>query len=129
MIKKLILATIVVASFSSHAISAEEYPGVLSLLPKALAGDYISQRNLAYSYMNGWGKEGANGYIPKDPISGCAWRKLILLTNKNADFGDAGNESVDCSKIHPTDNAKVWEKVHAGIQLMSKLNDINNKGH
>ncbi|TQN84379.1 UNVERIFIED_ORG: hypothetical protein FHU00_3960 [Citrobacter freundii] len=93
----------------SHASESEE-----SLIKKTLQGDYQAQRNLAYSYMNGWGD------ISKDIIRGCALRKVILLTNSEADVGDYGNEAVDCRKVHPTDNKKVWDYVKGYIMLINE---------
>lgn len=93
----------------SHASDSEE-----DLIKKTLHGDYQAQRNLAYSYMNG------REDVSKDIIRGCALRKVILLTQPKADIGDYGNEAIDCLKVHPTDNKKVWEYVRGYITLINE---------
>lgn len=90
------------------------------LIEKSMAGDYQAERNLAFSYMQGWGTEGKEDYIPQDVIRGCALRKVILLTSPDADFTDYSNESIDCKKVDPTDNQKVWSIVFAFVQQINK---------
>ncbi|EAT7031343.1 hypothetical protein EGE69_22330 [Salmonella enterica] len=90
------------------------------LIAKAMEGDYQAERNLAFSYVQGWGHEGDDDYIPQNVIRGCALRKVILLTSPNADFGDYGNESIDCKKVAPTDNQQVWSIVSAFVQQINQ---------
>lgn len=60
---------------------------------KALAGDYQSQRNLAYYLTTG--EEG----VKADPVMACAWRIVILKSNHpQADASDAGNKQFDCDR-------------------------------
>ena len=78
-------------SFNVYAASKAE------MIAKSMVGDYQSQRNLAYSYTDGWGKLGSSDYVEKDPVKACAWYKTILATQKNKiTDGDIGNESVYC---------------------------------
>ena len=107
--KNLVLPTL----FSLCCIaSAGAADNELSLAKKALSGDYQAQRNLAYGYVHGWGKNGDVDFIPQDTIRACAWRKVILLANqKTADSSDYVNESVDCQKVAAVDNHDVWKLV------------------
>jgi hypothetical protein len=60
---------------------------------KALAGDYQSQRNLAYYLTTG--EEG----VKADPVMACAWRIVILKSNHSqADASDTGNKQFDCDR-------------------------------
>ncbi|EHM0713843.1 hypothetical protein KFA86_003378 [Escherichia coli] len=104
----LLILTLCFTGISNASDSKED------LVKKTLQGDYQAQRNLAYSYMNGWDD------ISKDTIRGCALRKVILLTQAQADIGDYGNEAIDCRKVHPTDNQKVWEYVRGYLVLINE---------
>ncbi|EPI4979077.1 hypothetical protein ACS6VG_000941 [Raoultella planticola] len=103
---------------TSAMVSAE---GELSLANKALTGDYQAQRNLAYSYANGWGKSGENDYIPQDAVRACAWRKVILLSNsQKANSTDYSSESIDCKNVLPTENQQVWNLVWTIVNSLQK---------
>lgn len=59
----------------------------------AMAGDYQSQRNLAY-----WLSGGYNA-PPQNPILACAWRLVILESGSpKVDAGDIGNKELYCDK-------------------------------
>lgn len=108
--------------FISFMTSANNDVSEQSMINASLRGDYQIQRNLAFSYRNGWGETSDIDYVPKDVIRSCAWRKIILLTNtKKADTTDYANESIDCKDVHPTNNVEVWSIVY-GI-----LNTMNNQ--
>ena len=111
----LIIAAISIAPIIASATSTKD------LVTKSFAGDYQSQRNLAFSYQNGWGSASDEDYIAPDLIQSCAWRKVILLTNaKKSDSTDYANESIDCKNVHPTENQKVWTEVRLIISKMKK---------
>ncbi|WP_145490471.1 hypothetical protein [Yersinia rohdei] len=108
--KYLCMALIFTCSATAYAESEKD------MVNKALQGDYQVQRNLAHYYMDGRSEP---DYIPQSPIHACAWRKIIILTSADKiDAGDFGNESVDCKKVHPTDNEKVWNVVFAALKAM-----------
>lgn len=111
----LIIAAIAFAPVIATANGANE------LVAKSIAGDYQAQRNLAYSYQNGWGSSSDGDYIAPNPVQACAWRKVILLTNaKKSDSTDYANESIDCKSVHPNENQKVWMEVRGIISKMKK---------
>ena len=61
----------------------------------ALSGDYISQRNLAYTLATS---------LPRNPILGCAWRIVIVESGSpKVDQSDTGNLSFDCGKLNPVE--------------------------
>ncbi|WP_258316979.1 hypothetical protein [Klebsiella variicola] len=117
--KKIILSFVFIGSLlvaaSSMAESQED------MVKKALSGDYQSQRDLAYSYANGWGKSSDKDFIPQDAIRACAWRKVLLLSNVHkAEMNDYVNESIDCKEIPPTKNQEVWKLVWTILNSMHK---------
>lgn len=71
--------------------------GAGGLEKKALAGDYQSQRNLAYYLITG--EEG----VKADPVMACAWRIVILKSgHSQADASDTSNKQFDCDqKLNP----------------------------
>ncbi|KGQ36097.1 hypothetical protein JP34_01010 [Gallibacterium anatis] len=73
-------------------------------LTKALQGDYQTLRNVAFAMKNG-----SFGY-DKNPIAGCALRKIILIVNQGeTDVGDYSNEYVDCKALSPSDAEQAWK--------------------
>ncbi|MCE9939945.1 hypothetical protein [Serratia liquefaciens] len=99
--------------FSVNVYSATEK----DMISKSISGDYDTQRDLAYSYSTGWGKQGDNDYVPLNPVYACAWRKVIILTNTSK-IGDSdyNNESIDCKKVPSNANGTVWKVVFAVLQ-------------
>lgn len=76
----------------------------------ALAGDYQAQRNLAWEYRK------------SDPVSGCAWRKVIVLTHPDgwaADGGDQGNHDIDCGKLTADEQS---EAERAAAEFIDQIN-------
>ncbi|GJL37190.1 hypothetical protein TUM17576_40100 [Enterobacter hormaechei] len=109
---------------TSSALASSAYESKLT--QSALKGDYQSQRNLAYAYSSGssLSDTASDDYVPQDSVKACAWRKVILLSQaKKADFSDYSNESIDCQKVHATDNQAVWSEVH------KVLSDVSKKTH
>ncbi|WP_109059455.1 hypothetical protein [Aggregatibacter aphrophilus] len=82
-------------------------------LQKALSGDYQTMRNVAYAM-----KEGSFGH-DKNPIAGCAFRKLILIVNQDkTDAGDYGNEYVECKALSPNESEQAWKMA---LQLLPQV--------
>ena len=70
---------------------ASEVSGYEKMEQEALAGDYISQRNIAYTLSR---------EIPHNPILGCAWRIVIVESGSpKVDQTDTGNMSFECGKL------------------------------
>jgi hypothetical protein len=68
-------------------------PNTNDIEKKALAGDYLAQRNLAY-YLS----TGADGHST-NPILGCAWRIVILKSkHAKADATDTNDKSFYCDR-------------------------------
>lgn len=64
------------------------------LTKKAMAGDYQSQRNLAYVYQVG------DDIAPLDPVRACAWRAVIVTSgSKEVDYSDKSNLEFACGKL------------------------------
>ncbi|MCR9031276.1 hypothetical protein NXA99_22285 [Citrobacter amalonaticus] len=98
----------------------------IDAIKKAVESGYQSQRNLAFEYSRGWGKEGDSDYVPKDIVKSCAWRKIIILSNhEKLDVTDYSNESIDCKNVHPMDNEKVWQFVFVGLSLIEQSKNIH----
>lgn len=117
---RIYLATILMV-ITSTALAASTYESKLT--QSALKGDYQSQRNLAYAYSVGssLSNTASDDYMPQDSVKACAWRKVILLSQaKKADFSDYSNESIDCQKVHATDNQAVWSLVHKVVNVETK---------
>ncbi|MFZ7224326.1 hypothetical protein [Avibacterium avium] len=82
-------------------------------LTKALQGDYQTLRNVAFAM-----KDGSFGH-DKNPIAGCALRKIILIVNQSeTDTGDYGNEYVDCKKLSPDESEQAWKMT---LQLLPSV--------
>jgi len=78
-------------------VEEAESSGAGGIEKKALAGDYQSQRNLAYYLTTG--EEG----VKADPVMACAWRIVILKSgHSQADTSDTSNKQFDCDqKLNP----------------------------
>ena len=79
--------------------------------PGAMRGDYQDQRNLAYTY-------GRESFAPDDRITACAWRSVILYSQKKADASDKSNLNFDCGylKREQVDEAIARaEKIYSAI--------------
>lgn len=75
----------------------------------AMHGDYQAQRNLAYSYANGWATPESPNYVPKKPVDACAWYRIIVTSKKaKPQPSDASNESIYCGRLTPEQNQNAW---------------------
>lgn len=84
-------------------------------LELALTGNYQALRNVAFSM-----KDGSFGH-DKQPIVGCALRKVILIVNQDqADISDYSNEYVDCRALNVQDSQKAWEITLQTLPLIIK---------
>lgn len=80
---------------------------------EALAGDYQSQRNLAYGYATGtFGS-------PFDPVLGCAWYATIVASeNPKVNSTDHGNVKVYCEKLPRAEQDKA---IQMSLNLLQQL--------
>lgn len=70
----------------------------LEQYPKALRGDYQSQRNVAY-LLSGAVTPPADNPVQTNTLQACAWRLVILKSgHAQAGSGDVGNRNVDCAR-------------------------------
>lgn len=61
---------------------------------KAMTGDYQSQRNIAWCYV-----DGCTGVEPIDDVKACAWRMVIFAAKSpRSDASDADNIRIDCDQ-------------------------------
>lgn len=75
----------------------------------ALTGDYQAQRNLAYSYANGWATPDSPNYVPKKPVEACAWYRVVIMSkSKKLHEGDFSNEWVYC-RLPLDKSLKAWQ--------------------
>ena len=82
-------------------------------LEKALQGDYQALRNAAFSM-----KDGSEGY-DRNPIAGCAFRKLILIINQDKTHtGDYSNEYVECKALSLIESEQAWKLT---LQLLPQV--------
>ncbi|EGF93091.1 hypothetical protein ABI_15310 [Asticcacaulis biprosthecium C19] len=80
---------------------------MLQQWPKAWAGDYQSQRNVAYMQ-----SERMAG-VPYNPVQGCAWRMVILASgHTQSDSTDIANYNFECRALTPVE--LVTAKASAG---------------
>lgn len=87
--KKILFAALALCSFHALAVDID------ALRMAAMKGDYQAQRNLAYGYSE-YPYKGQD----KNPILGCAWYKVILLSgSEKVNDGDIGNVKVYCGKL------------------------------
>ena len=119
--KKALLFCVLMIPVSVIAKDAVGENSEISSIKSAVMDGYQSQRNLAYGYAHGWGTIGDTDYLPKDSVKACAWRKIIILANKDkVDASDYGNESVDCSSVSAEENERVWSLVFMGLSFIEK---------
>ena len=119
--KKALLFCVLMIPVSVIAKDAVGENSEISSIKSAVMDGYQSQRNLAYGYAHGWGTIGDTDYLPKDSVKACAWRKIIILANKDkVDASDYGNESVDCSGVSAEQNERVWSLVFMGLSFIEK---------
>ncbi|UYO38577.1 hypothetical protein KQX62_17915 [Rhodopseudomonas palustris] len=63
--------------------------------PLAWRGDYQGQRNIAFCL-----RDGCDGAIRTNPITGCAWRMVIVASGSpKVDSSDTLNLKTDCGKL------------------------------
>lgn len=74
---------------------------------RALAGDYQSQRNIAWCFI-----DGCYGVEPIDDVRACAWRLIIAAAkNPKSDASDVDNVRIDCDQaLTPEDRASAAAK-------------------
>jgi len=71
---------------------------------KAMQGDYLAQRNTAWSF------SGSSPYVEADPVQACAWRKVIMVSRPtDARFTDAEQLRIECGKLRPDEVASAEE--------------------
>ncbi|CAB3962935.1 hypothetical protein BLA9940_07078 [Burkholderia aenigmatica] len=87
-------------------------PSPQTYLPKALAGDYQAQRNLAYTY----------GADLRDFSKACSWYLLILRSDSpSLNIGDLSNAETYCGMLSKQDeNARLKAEREAN-QLYRKI--------
>lgn len=66
--------------------------------PKAMAGDYQGQRNVAFCL-----KTGCDGGVAVRVVEACAWRMIILGSEARVDQSDMSNYFNDCGSLSETD--------------------------
>lgn len=73
---------------------------------RALSGDYQSQRNIAWCYV-----DGCTGVEPIDDVKACAWRLVIAAAmHPRSDASDGDNVRIDCDQaLSPEDRAGAVE--------------------
>lgn len=80
--------------------------------PKAMRGDYTSQRNVAF-WLGGRESEYPAAIIPNQ-ITACAWRFVILASGSpEVDTGDVSNLKYDCDKLDPVGVAAAQAQANA----------------
>ncbi|AWX14252.1 hypothetical protein CEP49_06660 [Mergibacter septicus] len=88
-------------------------------ITKALTGDYQAMRNVAFSMKN------ASFGHDRNPIAGCAFRRLILLVHsEKADSVDYNNEYIDCRALSLAENERSWKTT---ITLLPEILSETNK--
>ena len=73
---------------------------------RAMSGDYQSQRNIAWCFI-----DGCYGVEPIDDIRACAWRLVIAAAkHPRSDASDPDNVRIDCDQaLTPDDRAQAAE--------------------
>lgn len=100
--KSLLFVSLLLVTNFSSASSMDEYE---ALEKKAMAGNYLAQRNVAY-----WLTGGNNGAPPLNPILGCAWRLVILKSGSpSVDSSDVSNKQLYCDRRLDADSRKAAE--------------------
>lgn len=91
-------------------------------LNQALQGNYQALRNTAFSM-----KTGSAGH-DKNPIAGCALRKIILIVSQNeTDMSDYSNEYVDCKALSPSESEQAWKMTLQLLPQVLQLKGQNSK--
>ncbi|WP_353191987.1 hypothetical protein [Pandoraea pnomenusa] len=96
--KKLLTLSMAIASVA-YANAVIGAPSPQAYLPKAMAGDYQAQRNLAYTY----------GADLRDFSKACSWYLLILRSDSpQLNLGDLSNANTYCGMLTKQDeNARL----------------------
>lgn len=98
-----LIALTLLSPLAAHAESEAQ------MKQAALKGDYQAQRNLAYSYANGWATPESPNYVPKKPVDACAWYRVVAMSNNpKVATGDYSNEWTYCSKLRPDQSESAW---------------------
>lgn len=73
---------------------------------RAMGGDYQSQRNIAWCFV-----DGCYGVEPIDDVKACAWRLVIAAAkHPKSDASDVDNVRIDCDQaLAPEDRAQAVE--------------------
>ncbi|MER2604763.1 MAG: hypothetical protein ABTQ29_02945 [Siculibacillus sp.] len=82
---------------------------------RAMTGDYQSQRNMAWCYV-----DGCYGVEEIDDVKACAWRKVILASSHpKVDGTDRDNVATDCdAALSPPDLADATQRAR---ELFAKI--------
>jgi hypothetical protein len=71
-----------------------------ALYRQAMGKDYQAQRNLAFGYETGDQK------VPVDPLKGCMWRKVILMSgSQRVNQIDIVSHRISCGKLAQDEEA------------------------
>lgn len=107
MVRKLAVACGIAAAISATSFVVKADETLSAVEKKALAGDYQSQRNLAYGYAS-YPYPGQS----KDPVMACAWYLVVQYSGSpRVGDGDVGNVSVYCGKGKLDANSLEFAKV------------------
>ncbi len=84
---------------------------------KAMTGDYQSQRNIAWCYV-----DGCYGVEPIDDVKACAWRLVIAAAKApQSDATDPDNVRIDCDQaLTPEDRSNAVAKARTLFQKIYK---------
>ena len=84
---------------------------------RAMSGDYQSQRNIAWCFV-----DGCYGVEPIDDVRACAWRLVIASAKApQSDASDPDNVRIDCDQaLTPEDRATAVEKAKVLFQKIYK---------
>jgi hypothetical protein len=113
MLVLLIFASAISTARAASATKAEDYTTIcvatddtawceasreqfLAEVPRALSGDHLSQSNVAYCF-----NTGCDGAVTKNPMLGCAWRVVILVSGSPLvdDIDDRNFETFCADKL------------------------------
>ncbi|MCQ4171723.1 hypothetical protein [Hafnia paralvei] len=93
-----------------------------ALIQQATKDGYQAQRNLAFGYKVGKNVPANVGYLQKNAVKACAWRKILLIANPNKiDSSDSMNEREDCRKLDFHEDEKVWHIVHQYLPIIESM--------
>lgn len=84
---------------------------------RAMTGDYQSQRNIAWCFI-----DGCTGVEPIDDVKACAWRLVIAAAkHPRSDASDVDNVRIDCDQaLTPEDRAVAVETAGRLFQKIYK---------